>query len=177
MVPYIKSFRGHCDWGSSLCFFRRNSNFERLKLQANGGENTIKLWDRISGSLKTWKAIYSKTVNSACFAPDGTQILSGFDDKKIKLWDQISGSLIKTLEGHLDSVKMVCFFTEGTQILRVSDDKMSKLWDLISGSVIKTLEVIRIGEICMFFSRQNSDFERLFRQNDQIMGSNFGFSD
>ena len=43
---------------------------------------------------------HSHFVNSVCFSPDGSKIVSGSYDKSIKIWDANTGNELKTLNGH-----------------------------------------------------------------------------
>ena len=103
-------------------------------------DNTIKLWDTVTGDLQNTLNGHSKSVRTVAFSPDGTQIVSGSDDKTIKLWDTITGDLQNTLKGHSKSVRTVAFSPDGTQIASGSDDRTIKLWGTTTGDLQKTLK-------------------------------------
>jgi WD40 repeat protein len=52
---------------------------------------------------------YTSTVNSVTFSPDGTRVVSGFDDKTVRIWDIVTGVVLQTLDGHADWVGSVAF--------------------------------------------------------------------
>jgi len=118
----------------------------------NGGESSVKLWDRKTGSLlKTFEG-HSDLVSSLCFSSDGNLILSGSYDKTLKLWDRKNGALLRTFEGHSNSVTSVCFSTDGNLILSGSNDKCLKLWDKKTGSMVKIFEghSDSVTSVCFF---------------------------
>ena len=127
----MKSFEGHSSYVNSVCF-SADGNF----ILSGSSDNSIKLWDRISGALLKSFEGHSGSVRSVCFSADGNFILSGSNDRSIKLWDRISGALLKSFKGHYDSVNSVCFSADGNFILSGSNDNSIKLWDRISGAFI-----------------------------------------
>lgn len=104
------------------------------------GGDVIRLWDAEKGEkLKVFRG-HLYNVNTACFSPDSSLILSCSDDETIRIWDVESGSLIKTLEGHSLRVNSVCFSSKGNFIVSGSSDRTIKLWDGQTGNLLKTLE-------------------------------------
>ena len=76
--------------GYTMGVFSQDGKF----ILTNGGENTLKLWDGISGALLKNFEGHSKSVNSVCFSADGNFILSGwkFHFKRLRrLFHQIMG--------------------------------------------------------------------------------------
>ena len=82
---------------------------------------------------------HSMSVCSVAFSPNGTQIVSGSDDKTLRLWDAVSGTHLNMLIGHSDWVTSVAFSPDGTRIVSGSDDKTLRLWDAVSGAHLNTL--------------------------------------
>ncbi|MEW6237624.1 MAG: cohesin domain-containing protein [Candidatus Omnitrophota bacterium] len=77
-------------------------------------------------------------VNSVAFSPDGTKILTGYDDSTVKLWDANTGALIRNFSGHTALVYSVKFSPDGTKILSGGRDWTAKLWDISTGQTIRT---------------------------------------
>jgi WD40 repeat protein len=69
---------------------------------------------------------------------DGSQVLSGSNDRTLRLWDVATGTEIRTFKGHSDDVRSVAFAPDGSQVLSGSDDKTLKLWDVATGMEIQT---------------------------------------
>ncbi|NIM12527.1 MAG: hypothetical protein GTO45_10515, partial [Candidatus Aminicenantes bacterium] len=44
---------------------------------------------------RTFKG-HQRGVNSVCFSPEGTHILSGSSDSTVKLWERSSGKEVRT---------------------------------------------------------------------------------
>ena len=67
-------------------------------------DNTIRLWDAITGAHKQTFTGHTDIVGSVAFSPDGETIASADSrDSTIYLWDAITGAHKLTLKGHTDS--------------------------------------------------------------------------
>ena len=106
---------------------------------SGSSDNTIKLWDAVSGNLKQTLTGHSDFVVSIAFSPDGKTFASGSVDNTIKLWDASSGALKQTLSGHSNWVRSVAFSPDGKTVASGSNDKTIKLWDAASGALKQTL--------------------------------------
>ena len=71
-------------------------------------------------------------VDSVAFSPNGSQVLSGSNDKTLKLWDVATGREIRTFTGHSQWIYSVAFSPDGRQALSGSGDQTLKLWDVDS---------------------------------------------
>ncbi|CAG8884877.1 unnamed protein product, partial [Penicillium egyptiacum] len=63
-------------------------------------DETVRLWDPVTGALQQTLEGYSGWVRSVAFSPDGRLLASGSDDETVRLWDPATGALQQTLEGH-----------------------------------------------------------------------------
>jgi WD40 repeat protein len=111
------------------------------KTLASGSvDNTVKLWDVVTGKeLKTLNG-HQNWVWSVSFSPDGKTLASGSADNTVKLWDVGTEKELKTLKGHQGTVRSVSFSPDGKTLASASDDSMVKLWDVVTGKELKTLK-------------------------------------
>jgi WD40 repeat protein len=78
------------------------------------------------------------------FSPNGSQIVSGGEDKRIQLWDVATGLLIRAFTdesefyAHSSAVTSLAFSPDGSKIISGSYDNTIKLWDTATGSLIRT---------------------------------------
>ncbi|ETO14411.1 G-protein beta WD-40 repeats containing protein [Reticulomyxa filosa] len=144
-------------------------------------------WNRLSGIKKGWidefdKIIchyllmryfkqfrvfylYSKSVTSAQFSPDGTKIVSSSNDGVIRIWDFGSGKMVQILEGHNATVENAQFSPKGDMILSYSYDKTMRLWDVKSGKEIRKIEGQAWTSLSAQFSPDGLTFVSSFYDN------------
>ncbi|ETO05937.1 hypothetical protein RFI_31460 [Reticulomyxa filosa] len=81
-----------------------------------------------------------RSIDTIQFSPDGSKLISYFNDKKIPVWDISSGKQLFLLEGHEDNINEVQFSPDGTTIASGSSDKTIRLWDALTGKQIQILK-------------------------------------
>jgi WD40 repeat protein len=118
----------HEDCAISVAFAASNL------LAAGCYDCSIRLWDvSVAGQLlREWKG-HAASVRSLSFSPDGSQLVSGSNDKTLSLWSVASGALHKTLAGHTAGVN-VAFHPNGHQVASVSNDQTIRLWTVCEWS-------------------------------------------
>ena len=122
---------------------------------AGGGDNTIKLWDTVTGKPLLALKGPSRSVFSIAFSPDGKRLASGGKGKTIMLWDTHTGKELFTLKGHSDYVLSVAFSPDGKSLAAggmAGDRKTIKLWDTHAGKELLTLKGHSIAVISVAFS-------------------------
>ena len=100
-------------------------------------DETIRLWDAVTGRHKRTLTGHTNWVNSVAFSPDGNTLASGSDDATIRLWDAETGAHMRTLTGHTGSVYSVSFSPDGNTL--ASGNATTRLWDTETGAHIRTL--------------------------------------
>src|SRR5207247_5027584 len=93
-----------------------------LRIVTASKDKTARLWkaaiksppESVSGSGPGGSRViilngHEAAVNSACFSPDDSRIVTASDDHTARLWDGVTGSPIAILRGHEDSVAYACF--------------------------------------------------------------------
>jgi WD40 repeat protein len=114
-----------------------------------GDDQTIRLWEVITGKEVRVFAGHAEEVRSVAFSPDGRYLLSGSNDKTIRLWEVTTGRTVRVFRGHTFLVGSVAFSPDGryavsgssTRWLSVArKDKVVRLWDVATGAQIKALK-------------------------------------
>ncbi|KAJ1914309.1 Lissencephaly-1 [Tieghemiomyces parasiticus] len=93
-------------------------------------DNTLRLWDTMTGQLlHTFKG-HDSWVREAVFHPSGKFILSVSDDKSIKIWDIANGRCMKTLaDAHDHFATCIAFSTVSPLVVTGSVDQTAKIWE------------------------------------------------
>ncbi|EMD36503.1 hypothetical protein CERSUDRAFT_95801 [Gelatoporia subvermispora B] len=77
---------------------------------------------------------HSSTVRCVAFTPDGTQIVSGLEDKTVSLWNAQTGApVLDPLQGHGEPVTCLAVSPDGSCIASGSADETIHLWDARTG--------------------------------------------
>jgi DNA-binding beta-propeller fold protein YncE len=130
-----KTLRGHTGDIPSVAF-----SPDGKRILSGSDDNTVKVWDAVSGQeILTLKG-HTNLVRSVAFSPDGKRIVSGSWDWTVKVWDAASGRETLTLEGHRERAPSVAFSPDGKRIISGSWDKTVKVWDSVSGQEALTLK-------------------------------------
>jgi len=99
-------------------------------------DETVRLWDAVTGAaLQTLKG-HSNRVYSMAFSPDGKQVVLGSYDETVRLWDAVIGAALQTLKGHSHFVISVAFSPDGKQVVSGSYDETVRLWDAVTGAAL-----------------------------------------
>lgn len=68
----------------------------------------------------------------ASLSPDGSRVVTSFEDAALCLWEAQSGRPLVRLSGHTEGVSSCMFSRDGTRIVTASDDDTSIIWDSVS---------------------------------------------
>eukprot|EP01048_Picozoa_sp_COSAG05_P019263 COSAG05_NODE_2972_length_2450_cov_68.754573_1_plen_651_part_10 len=156
--PTIHQLIGHSDAVSSASF-----SPDGTKVVSGSGDQTVRIWDAVTGECEQTLEGHSDYVLSASFSPDGTKVVScsGDDfaillgtesDKTVRIWDAVTGECEQTLEGHSRGVTSASFSPDGTKVVSGSNDETVRLWDAVTGECEQTLEGHSAGVMSASFS-------------------------
>ena len=106
----IDLFTGHTSWVTSIAYSPDGGT-----LASGGGweDNTIRLWDAVTGEHKRTLTGHSWTVLSVAFSPDGKTLASGSGDQTVRLWDVATGEEKWSFSDSRSSVQSVAFTPDG----------------------------------------------------------------
>ncbi|KAJ5159311.1 uncharacterized protein N7500_008962 [Penicillium coprophilum] len=111
------------------------------RLLASGSmDNTVRLWDPVTGDLQQTLEGPLGWIQSVAFSPDGQLLASGSGDKTIQLWDPVTDDLQQTLKGHLGLVQSVAFSPNNRLLASGSNDRTVRLWDPVTGNLQQALK-------------------------------------
>ena len=121
-------------------------------LASGSNDETIRLWDTVTGNHKQTLVEHTQDINDVAFSPNGRIIAGGSDDDNVYLWEAITGQRIQTLEGHRAGVYSIAFSPDGRTLASGSADDTIRLWDVDTGREKQTLEGHRAGVYSIAFS-------------------------
>ena len=138
------SLAGHADAIFGMAF-----NPDGTCLATSSGDRTIRLWKLrlpvqsggpAAPTLAYVSALKGHTswVRTLCFTPDGSQIVSGSDDRSVRVWDVASGQCRHTLLRHTNSVQGVAVHPAGQWLATCALDTKINVWQLANGAYLKT---------------------------------------
>jgi WD40 repeat protein len=82
---------------------------------------------------------HKEKVNTACFSPNGSNILTSSLDNIIRIWDSNSGTIISSFEME-GNVKSVMYGCDGSQLLAISDNNRVQILNSYNGKLLFTLQ-------------------------------------
>ena len=108
-------------------------------LASGSRDNTIRLWDPVTGEQEQTLAGNTNPVFSVAFSPDGRTLASGAVDATVRLWDPVTSELKRRITGHPDIVFSVAFSPDGRTLASGAEDATVRLWDPVTGELKRRL--------------------------------------
>jgi WD40 repeat protein/serine/threonine protein kinase len=145
--PDELTLEGHAGSVNSVAF-----SPDGQRLVSGSDDNTIKLWDSVTGKELLSLKGHTLGVWSVAFSPDGRRLASGSDDQTVRIWDSETGKELLTLKGHAYRVYSVAFSPDGRRLASASDDRTVKIWDIATGKTLFSLGNHGRSVLCVAFS-------------------------
>jgi len=71
----------------------------------------VQIWNVTTGDMEAELKGHTGRVRSVAFSQDGSQVVSGSDDRTVRIWNVTMGEVEAEVKGHTDSVMSVCILT------------------------------------------------------------------
>ena len=109
-------------------------------LAGGSARGTVRLWNAMTGSIRTTLRGHTDSVTSIAFSPDGGLLATASADGTVRLWNPGTGDLHATLSGHTGSVLSVAFSPATSLLASASIDGTVRLWNPNTGGQEATLD-------------------------------------
>ena len=96
-------------------------------------DNTIRLWDVVTGEQKQVFTGHKGSGRNVWFSPDGQTVASASYDNTVRLWDVVTGKQKQVFTQPMGRVESVRFSPEGGMIVSGRYDDMIYLWEVKQG--------------------------------------------
>jgi hypothetical protein len=103
-------------------------------------DNTVRLWDISTGSLRGVLREHTQPVRAVAFSPNGSLFASAGgsettgEDSIVRLWETTTQTLFAALQGHTGAVTALAFSPDGALLASAGLDNTVRLWDVTSAA-------------------------------------------
>ena len=118
------------------------------QLATVSSDETIKLWDAVSGDLLLTLEGHSSDVRAVAFCPGGACLATAGHDRTVKLWDLATGREFSTIDAYAglplnpipeNNVLDLAFTPDGSRLVTVGLDETPDVWDTVTGERLLSL--------------------------------------
>jgi tetratricopeptide (TPR) repeat protein/sugar lactone lactonase YvrE len=121
-------------------------------LASAGGDQTVRLWDVVSGMEVRQLLGHKATVRCLAFSPDGRLLASGSSDRSIRVWDVATGRELHRTDEQRSAIECVVFSPDGRFLVSGSAGRTIRFWDPLNGRKLRRLEGHSISVLSLAFS-------------------------
>ena len=94
---------------------------------------SLRTWDLRAALVPRFDEGHTHEVTAVAYAPGGTAIASGSEDRTVKIWDLARRKPRLTLRGHEAEVTSLVFTPDGKSVITASLDRTVRIWDANDG--------------------------------------------
>lgn len=138
---------------SELNLYSATWSSDETRILVWGGEPSAYIFDAVTGDkllemlhiTAPNPAAFCNCISNAQWSPDGTKILTGFN-QEVKIWDGFTGELLQSIAVPLEVNKEIVFINiiwhaDSSKIMTYSsEDRFVRVWDIATGSEIFNIE-------------------------------------
>lgn len=130
----VTVIKGHTDTVRAVAY-----SLDGKRLASVSNDNTVKLWDALTGKELLTLQGHTSAVSAVAFSPDGKRLASA-SWGMLKLWDVANGQEVLTLTGRqTGGVNGLAYSPNGKHLASVSGDGTVRVWDALTGKNLLTL--------------------------------------
>ena len=112
---------------------------------ATGGDDCkVNIWDVKSATNIRSLGSNKAAVESLCFDPDDTVVVSGSESGALKVFDLNEGRLSRNLVGHKTNITCLQYHPISEYVVSGSKDCAVKVWDVRNKECLSLLELKRL---------------------------------